>query len=118
MTSQSQHSREGSPPLKDAPTKRSASGRVRGVSTMISWTPTPFIRSWNPSARRPHFPSIRNSGLELETFAPHPAKLGRSLGGSRLCDLNDSGFYESCQIDPIHPQKVAMRSRVECDLLK
>ena len=45
----------------------------RGVSAMISCAPTPFIRSWNLSARRPNTPSIRKRGSELGNHALRPA---------------------------------------------
>ena|ERR1039458_400419 len=89
----------------------------RGVSTTISWAPTPFIivEPFSASSQFPFDPQVDWSWKPSLHIQPN---LGRSLGGSRLCDLNDSGFYESYQIDPIHPHKVAMRSRVECDLLE
>jgi multidrug efflux pump subunit AcrA (membrane-fusion protein) len=52
-----------------------------GVDKESLAAPTPFIRSWTPSGRRPKSPSIRNRGAELGTTrTDHPGLLGDEPG--------------------------------------
>jgi hypothetical protein len=72
---------------------------------MISCAPTPFMRSWNPSARDLTSPSIRNRGAELgttRTCQPSPLetepvlRMAKTSGGVQASLVSQNGQNPVC----------------------